>query len=384
MADRRVRVLLIDKNLVDPANYQKWNLLAQKPGVELHAVTPAEWVENSRVIKFSDTLVGDFPVLPLRVVWRGKENRSFYLAGLGNEMKRFGPDIIVCFEEPFSLFALQTLLLSYFSSPKSKLIFYSWDNLAKGHDYPYRPRLIYRSIEKFILRRADLLLTANEEGRQYFQESYPIPVKKLYFGVNIDGPLRKNETIGEIVRQLPAGGFRVGYVGRLLYMKGIDILIRAVSMIGGDTILVIIGSGPDEQRLKDLVAELALEKNVVFIPAVPTALAKPMMAMLGVLVLPSKTTRTWKEQYGRVLVESMSLGVPVIGSDSGAIPEVIGDCGLIFHEGDAASLAESIRRVRYDEELRRDLSRRGLARSQTFSSAEFADHIYDELLELNA
>jgi glycosyltransferase involved in cell wall biosynthesis len=67
-----------------------------------------------------------------------------------------------------------------------------------------------------------------------------------------------------------------------------------------------------------------------------------LMNALDVLVLPSRTTPTWKEQFGRVIIEAHACGVPVIGSDSGAIPEVIGPAGLTFPEGNIAALADSI------------------------------------------
>jgi glycosyltransferase involved in cell wall biosynthesis len=85
---------------------------------------------------------------------------------------------------------------------------------------------------------------------------------------------------------------------------------------------------------------------------------------IDVLVLPSISTIKSTEQFGRVLVEAMGAGVPVIGSSSGAIPEVIGDAGLVFPEGNAGALADALRRIRDDEELRADLVRRGYERLQ--------------------
>ena len=80
------------------------------------------------------------------------------------------------------------------------------------------------------------------------------------------------------------------------------------------------------------------------------------------MVLPSRTTATWKEQFGRVLTEAMACGVPVVGSNSGAIPEVIADAGLIFPEGDAMSLAAQLQRLANEHTLAVELGRRGMAR----------------------
>jgi len=81
-----------------------------------------------------------------------------------------------------------------------------------------------------------------------------------------------------------------------------------------------------------------------------------------VLVVPSRTRPNWKEQFGRVIVEAMACGVPVIGSSSGAIPDVIGDAGLIVPEGDRAALAGALRGLMSDPDRRRDLAERGRAR----------------------
>jgi glycosyltransferase involved in cell wall biosynthesis len=81
-----------------------------------------------------------------------------------------------------------------------------------------------------------------------------------------------------------------------------------------------------------------------------------------VLALPSLTTTSWKEQFGRVLQEAMACGIPVVGSDSGEIPHVIGDAGLVTPEGDAAALRDALRRLMDDAHLRHDLGHRGRAR----------------------
>jgi glycosyltransferase involved in cell wall biosynthesis len=86
------------------------------------------------------------------------------------------------------------------------------------------------------------------------------------------------------------------------------------------------------------------------------------MNIFDVLVLPARTTPHWKEQFGHVLIEAMACETPIIGSDSGEIPNVIGDAGLTFPEGDAEALVGAIRRLMRDEDLRRDLARRGRER----------------------
>jgi glycosyltransferase involved in cell wall biosynthesis len=86
------------------------------------------------------------------------------------------------------------------------------------------------------------------------------------------------------------------------------------------------------------------------------------MAALDCLVLPSRTTARWKEQFGRVLVEAMACGVPVVGSSSGEIPRVIGDAGAVVPEGDAGALTRAVRALADDPAECAALGARGRAR----------------------
>ena len=378
----QMRVLLIDKNLVDPTNHKKWEYLAAKNGMELTAVTPTLWIENFRRLSLAHSFQSKFPIAPLQVLWAGKENRAFYLKGLGSEIRRFSPDVILCFEEPFSFFALQTLMLRHLYARSSKLVFYSWDNLAKGKHFGYRPPFLYAFIQRVSMKYASMLLTANEEGTRFFERAYPIPVRKLYFGVDIDSSEENAALIGLPRLNSFADSFLVGYVGRLVEMKGIDTIISAMALLDERVKLVILGGGPDRERLRLLTEELHLSERTIFLSSVSSSEARAVMRNLDVLVLPSRTTEHWKEQYGRVLIEAMALGIPVIGSSSGAIPEVVGECGFIFPENDAASLANFVRQLLCDEALRKKFSEKGLIRAREFSSERFADNLYGFLMEL--
>jgi glycosyltransferase involved in cell wall biosynthesis len=162
----------------------------------------------------------------------------------------------------------------------------------------------------------------------------------------------------------------VGYVGRLRAEKGLDVLIAALARLlrqqeppDPPPRLLLIGSGPAQATLEALAHAAGCAHAVEFCPALPPAqVAQQMAARLHALVLPSRATPVWKEQFGRVLVEAMACGVPVVGSSSGAIPEVIGGAGLTFAEDDAAALAACLQRLRQSPTLRATLAQRGRAR----------------------
>ncbi len=106
-------------------------------------------------------------------------------------------------------------------------------------------------------------------------------------------------------------------------------------------------------------------------------------AQLDVLALPSRTTATWKEQFGRVIVEALWCGVPVVGSDSGEIPwliELTGG-GLVFAEGDPSALAQRLGELREDPALRERLARQGGEAARRLFSVPAATDPLEQMLE---
>jgi glycosyltransferase involved in cell wall biosynthesis len=142
----------------------------------------------------------------------------------------------------------------------------------------------------------------------------------------------------------------------------VDLLLRAVAHLPPTTRVHIAGSGPERNRLRRLAAHLGLRERVAFNSLVPSTEMPDYFARLDGLVLPSRTRPNWKEQFGRVLIEAMACGVPVIGSTCGELPNVIGEAGLVFPEGDADALAARLRDLMNGPGLRETLAAKGRAR----------------------
>jgi glycosyltransferase involved in cell wall biosynthesis len=365
-----MKVLLVDKNLVDPLHRTKWRILAARPGVDLVAVAPRRWVENYRMLACRPQPEDGFPLETLPVVWPGRENRAFYPTGLAGAFRRHRPQVVVAMEEPFGCFALQATLAG-----RARRVLYSWDNVSDGRRYPYRPSWFYRAVERNVGRRADHIWCANRDARDRYERDYPGKARLLHFGVDLSRfPARAAEP--------PADRFVVGYVGRLLPMKGLDTLIDAMELLPERMALTLCGNGPQRDTLAAHAARRGLASRVRFLDAVPSERVAEEMGRFHALVLPSRTTPGWKEQFGRVIVEAMSIGVPVIGSASGAIPEVIGEAGLRFGEGNAEELAARIRRLADHPEERSALAARGRARAVEFGAERFAENAARLLEEL--
>jgi glycosyltransferase involved in cell wall biosynthesis len=160
--------------------------------------------------------------------------------------------------------------------------------------------------------------------------------------------------------------------------KGVDVLLESAARLDGDWRLRFVGSGPLRDVIPARAAELGIGERVSVEPGVPSTDVPARLRELDVLVLPSLTTPSWKEQFGRVLQEAMACAVPVIGSDSGEIPHVIGDAGLIVPEGDAEALGAALGQLMANPTLCQQLGQRGRARAlERFTQASVAAQTVD-------
>jgi glycosyltransferase involved in cell wall biosynthesis len=162
-----------------------------------------------------------------------------------------------------------------------------------------------------------------------------------------------------------AGEKRILYAGRLIDLKGVDYLIRALPAVlkkFSETKLVVVGAGPMKDDLMNLSARLSLSDKVIYIDKVPQEKLLEFYTSANLFVLPSIVNEKGEtEGLGVVLLEAMACGLPVVGSDVGGIPDIIkdGETGLLARQKEPDSLAEKITRIFSDAPLRRKLVENG-------------------------
>ncbi len=160
-------------------------------------------------------------------------------------------------------------------------------------------------------------------------------------------------------------------------MKGIDLLLETVKSIP-EVRLIIVGSGEDEEHYKQWSLDNGIQDRVDWRSPVSEHQVPVLMDQFDAFVLPSRSTLGWMEQLGRCAIEAMARQIPVIGSTSGAIPEVIGNAGLLFDEGSVESLIEQVLVLRNNKNLRYELGQKGRRRvQQRFTWERFASNICD-------
>jgi glycosyltransferase involved in cell wall biosynthesis len=153
------------------------------------------------------------------------------------------------------------------------------------------------------------------------------------------------------------------YVGRIVYEKGLDYLLKAISSLDFPYSLTVVGSGKIGCYRK-LARKLGC--NVVFLGPVEYHKLPTIYHKHNVLILPSITTPYWKEQLGMVLIEAMATGRIVIGSNSGAIPEIVGDAGFIVPERNATAIRKILTEIYQNENVFNILPKKERVRVEKF------------------
>ena len=379
-----MRVLVLSHSYIMKPYRRKFALIAERPDVTLRVITPTRWYESFQEIVFQtepDTPCEEFPC-PIR--FSGYGSRFYYHSGMKPHFREFQPDIIHLEEEAWSLNALQTVRLKRKYCPNSRFIFRTSLSIPTKQRFGILPVWI----ERTVFRETDIAfpLSTNagriltERGYTGEQAAFPNGIDVRHFYKMDARQLRDSLGLSTC--------FVIGYVGRLLQMKGIDTLLEALAyLVSRETTrtykLLIVGQGEDKSDFEKRAEILGVSKQIVWIDAVPPEEVAIYINCMDTLVLPSRTTPGWVEFFGRVLIEGMACEVPVIGSDSGEIPNVIDDAGLVFPEADADALAERIHQIADDTCLKSELVARGLKRIHNFTWETIAEQtyrVYQELL----
>lgn len=341
-----MKVLVVSKAHVVAAYRRKLTEMARL-GIEVVAVVPPYWREGGRrhELEAGHHAGYDLVVSPMR--WNGHFHLHYY-PHVPRLIRERRPDLVHIDEEPYNLASWHVARAARLQRIPS--LFYTWQNLYRRYPPPFRQmeRAVYRWSRHAIAGSQDASMVLRRKG--YCGGISIVP----QFGVDPD-LFSPGEMAG--------GGFTVGLLNRLVPAKAPLLAVRAFATLPADTRMVIAGDGPLRAEVAGEVNRLGLAGRVELRRRVPSAEMPAIMRQLSVVVLPSISTLGWREQFGRVLTEAMATGVPVVGSDSGEIPVVIGDAGLIFPEGSVGELAEALRRLYDDETLRRQLGEKGRVRA---------------------
>jgi glycosyltransferase involved in cell wall biosynthesis len=354
---RALRVLRISKSGVVSAWRERERLLRAK-GADLTLVTAVRWEEGGSMVTFTDA--GDDFVVPLRTYGRHPNLFVYDPRALWRTLGSARWDLIDMHEEPFGLAVAEVLVLCRLRSLRIPFVVSSAQNIDKRYPPPFR------WFERWALHRAAGAYTCNvEAGEILRRKGLRGSLVLLPLGVDV-GRFEPE------VHASPSGTLRVGFVGRLIPHKGVDVLLDAVAH--DDRMRVeIFGAGPELEALTGSAARLGIAGRVTFHGHVEEEAIPGTYRCFDVLAVPSLPTPGWVEQFGRVVVESQASGIPVVASASGALPDVVGERGLLVPAADPEALHAALSRFLDEPGLWEGLRAAGIAGAERYSWRRVAD-----------
>jgi glycosyltransferase involved in cell wall biosynthesis len=343
-----MRVLMLSKACIVGIYQRKLEEIARL-GVDLLTLVPPSWRDERGETLLERAHTEGYRLETLPIQFNGNFHLHYY-HGLARKIREFQPDIVHIDEEPYNLATWQALY--HAQRAGAKTLFFSWQNIERRYPPPFSWG------EAWVLGAVDHAIVGTESAgdvwraKGYQGEMTVIP----QFGVD-------PQTFAPCENCVTDRPFTIGYFGRLVEEKGIHLLINAAMQLKKDWRIRIVGGGPLRSQLEHWVKSMGVSERVQFFDLIPSAQMPAQYHQIDALALPSLTRPNWKEQFGRVLIEAMASGIPVIGSDSGAIPDVIGAAGLIFPEGDVNVLAAQLGQLQTSADLRAELREKGRARA---------------------
>jgi glycosyltransferase involved in cell wall biosynthesis len=346
-----LRVLRISKSGVVTAWRERERQL-RALGADVTLVVAQQWEEGGSLVHYSAE--GDGFVVPVRTVGRHPNLFLYDPRPLWRLLGSSEWDLIDLHEEPFGVAVAEVMFLRWLRCPSVPFIFSSAQNIEKRYPPPFR------WFEHLAVRRAAGAYTCNSEaGRILRRKGLRGELELLPLGVDVD-------RFREADREPPTTTLRVGFVGRLIPHKGVDVLLNAVALdhrLSTD----VFGAGPESTRLVAMAEALGIKDRVRFHHHVDEDRIPEVYSRFDVLAVPSVPLPSWIEQFGRVVVEAQASGVPVVASASGALPDVVGDAGLLVPPNDPLALQAALSRFLDEPGLWERLRAAGLAEVAQYS-----------------
>lgn len=367
----RIRILTIGHSYVIALNRAIVREVARDPAFEVTVAAPSFFHGDLRDVALEPEPAGSrVRLVGLKARWSRSIHLFHYQARALDRLIRRGEfDLVHAWEEPYVYSGFQ--IARGLTGMPLPFCFRTAQNLVKFLPPPSR------YFERTTLARAQGWIAG---GRLVYEamrtRGYPAErgrVLTLAVDTSVFQPLddsRRASVQGQLQLRPPV----IGYTGRLTREKGLPILMRAMEQVGDDRpwSLLMLGSGPMKGTILDWARKRGWGDRVRIVLARHDEVPGYLGAM-DLLVAPSQTTRRWKEQFGRMLIEAFACGVPVIGSDSGEIPYVIGDAGRVVGEKDTAGWSSAIAELLDRPDLRAELASRGLSRCQDYSVKSVAE-----------
>jgi glycosyltransferase involved in cell wall biosynthesis len=356
------KLLLVGNAYFTEVNREKASSFSRLYEVCCVSHTPAGFERMGQKLSNADEIVGaeELPYQMHLLPTNGstQSGTRYILKGFSSLVKKFKPDLILVEAEPWSLLVLQVYWIRRLHAKHAEIALFSWENLErvgiKG--------LVLSCFYRLAYHQADHIIAGNREAKSIFrkcgknEDDIIVDAQLGFIREHLPSNREKNSKFWREAKGSSMEAIIIGYCGRFVEEKGVFDLIEAVKIVRdkchqAPVELHFLGGGELEGKIK----AMNLKWLKLYQPVKHTEVVS-VLSSWDVLVLPSKRLdkdgELWEEQFGHVLLQGMGAGLLTLGSDSGAISEVLGDdLDVVFPAGDSKGLANIITRYLKNDNL---------------------------------
>lgn len=289
-------------------------------------------------------------------------------------IRALDPDIVHVVGEAAYLATYQTIRFRNRRWPETPITIYAAQNVVIRFPppFPWLERYAYRNTALALPITPAALAVLRAKG-------YAGPAEIVPLGVDLDRFRPRSAP--------PPEPFTIGFVGRLEEHKGVRDLVAAADLLGSR--LLVVGDGSLRPWLEREAARRP--RRLELVPWATHDQLPNVLARMHALAVPSteivQRNLPWvavplREQFGRVVLEAMASGVPVVATRVGELPHVVGSSGLLVPPNDATALADALRELRDRPDLASRLARAGIARAADFAWARVANQVHEQWSKL--
>ncbi|MGF1673230.1 MAG: hormogonium polysaccharide biosynthesis glycosyltransferase HpsO [Rivularia sp. (in: cyanobacteria)] len=369
-----MKILVASHTYIVDLNCEKLRALSRlESDIEVTVIVPKRWrpggVQN-KIIQTQFRDEGNFRIVPVSNFSQNHQGLLTFGADLVPLLQEFRPNIIHVEQGSRGLAYAEMITLNGLLGLKAKNVFFTWWNL------PYNLKFPVSVLENYNLNNSHGIISGNQDGAEILRDrGYRGPIKVMP-QLGVDESLFTPKSQPELAKKvgIEPNEFVIGFVGRFVPEKGIMTLLDAlVSIKDKSWKLLLLGRGELKDEISKKAVENGIQDKIKLVESVPHDQVADYINLMSTLVLPSETTYKfktltsvgWKEQFGHVIIEAMACKVPVIGSDSGEIPHVIGDAGLIFPEANVKELADCLQQLIDNPDLTENIGQMGYVKAMT-------------------
>jgi glycosyltransferase involved in cell wall biosynthesis len=369
----KIQLLSVGHSYVVALNRSLMRELNKSDRVQVTVGAPRFFAGDLRPIHVEDEPVGsELRVVDLPCTLTSSIHLFWYNTSALNKLVQSKPwDYGYIWEEPYILSGYQLARSFYKRSIPYSL--FTNQNIFKKYPWPFS------QFEKRTLQHCDSLWGCGPQVLETFRQkhhtghSQVVPYfvnteRFVPFTLQQKTQKRKEWGLGDVKT--------IGFMGRLTKEKGLEHFCHAVEQLPREMPwqVLILGDGPMKAELQTWILKNNFQERV-FLKLVKHEEVPQILPTMDVLLCPSQTTQFWREQFGRMIIEAFACGVAVMASDSGEIPYVVDDAGLIVSEHDKQAWARTLSETLANEDLLHTLRERGFRRARTFSIKTVAEQI---------